>query len=448
MARFAPLWLARFVPIRVAWFHRYIYEQLRRRVLLKLRIDNAQRIYIISLLGFTFFFLFMGLDYVRYMNGKFSGDNLYFYLLLNHISFFLFLLPILTIRMNREAFALGRFKYGTFFIYSWTIFLGIMLISMAIFSLIDRDSLIMYTIYIIIANFGIIMAHRDRILLNLLSISVIGLVSFFLFHNNMELLLINLMEMVGVTSISFAVSSQIFNAYVREIDADTTLTDKSNQIEKEKNRGDELLNNILPIEIANELKANGFVKPRHFSSATIMLIDFKNFSRISKSLTPQQLIAELDYCFKNFDHITEKHRLEKIKTIGDAYLCVGGVPTSNSTHALDCIAAAREILDFLDGWKVKQVAQNEPFFEGRIGIHTGPIIAGVVGAKKFVFDIWGDAVNTTARVETSGEAGKINISQTTYDLVKSKVQCIPRGKIAIKNLDPLDMYFVEKIANN
>ena len=355
---------------------------IKKRLFIKLRIDNIQRIYIISLLGVIFFFLFMSLDYIRYTNGKSLLDGVYFYLFLNHLSFLLFIFPIIIIHANREKLTIGRFKYISVFIYTWAILSGILYISMAIFSLIERDSLIMYTIFIIIANFGMIMLHRDRVLLNLLSISAISIANLILFHNNLELLIIHFLETIGVTIISFLVSTQIFNAYVREIYADKLMGEKNRIIEKEKSRGDELLNNILPAEIADELKANGFVKPRHFSSATIMMIDFKDFSKISKSLTPQQLITELDYCFSNFDRITEKHQLEKIKTIGDAYLCVGGVPRINATHAMNCIEAAQEMLDFLAEWKVTQKAKNEPSFEGRIGIHTGPIIAGVVGAKK------------------------------------------------------------------
>src|SRR5690606_37492906 len=206
------------------------------------------------------------------------------------------------------------------------------------------------------------------------------------------------------------------------------------KIKKEKKRADKLLHNILPREIATELKTRGVVKPRHFSSATVMMIDFVGFSKLSKSLTPEQLIADLDICFKKFDCISANHNLEKIKTIGDAYLCVGGVPESNTTHPVDCIEAAIEIIAFLEAWKAEKILSRESFFECRIGIHTGPLVAGVVGDKKFAFDVWGDTVNITARIESASEPGKINISETTYELIKQKYECIPRGKIEIKNL--------------
>lgn len=419
-------------------------DKIKKKLLLKLRIDNTKRIYLISLLGLFFFCLFMGLDYLRYTNGKILSGNLYFFLFLNHLSFLFFIFPVITIGTNRKIFAKRKFKPSAFFIYSWTIFLGMALITMAILSLIDRDSLTMYTIYIIIANFGLIMVHRDRILLNLISFLAISIACIFLFHHNMELLIINFMEIIGVTVVCLVVSTQMFNAYVNKLYSDYFLKEKNKEINKEKKRGDKLLHNILPKQIAKELMSKGSVTPRYYNSATIMLIDFKDFSTISKRLTPQELIKELDYCFKKFDHLTAKHNLEKIKTIGDAYLCVGGVPNNNITHAMNSIEAAHEILTFLNEWNTKRIANNEPPFESRIGIHTGSIIAGVVGDRKFVFDIWGDAVNTTARIESNGKAGQINISQTTYDLVKTEIECDHRGKIPIKNLDPIDMYFVKK----
>jgi len=422
----------------------FVPESIRIEVLRKLRISNGKRIYVISVIGFFFAFLLLGLDYIRYNDEKLLPGSIYFYLFLNHLGFFLFIFPIITIRMNQEAFAAGRYKYGRFFIYTWAIFLGVMLITMAILTFSARTSLSIYFVYIIIANFGLLMVHLDRVLLNGVSFLAISVAILFLFFGELEIFVVNLMEALGVTVVSFVVSTQIFNAFIRQVIADKLLEEKNTEIAEEKKRGDELLYNILPKEIANELKATGKVEARQFSSATIMLLDFKNFSGISRSLTPEGLIAVLDYCFKNFDRITEVHRLEKIKTIGDAYLCVGGLPKTNQTHPYDSIKAAREMLAFLKQWKVEQMALNEPFFEARIGIHSGPVIAGVVGDKKFVFDMWGDAVNIAARVESSGEVGKINISQTTYDLVKHKITCRHRGKIPIKNQEPLDMYFVEE----
>ena len=416
---------------------------LRVEVLQKIRVSNAKRIYVLSLIGFIFAFLLLGLDYIRYSNGKLFSDNQYFYLFLNHLGLFLFIFPILTILFNRDAFYSGLYRYGRFFIYTWTLFLGAMFLTMAILTFSVRTSLSIYFIYIIVANFGLLMVHLDRVLLNGSSLLVISVAILYIFYDDLELLVSNLMEAFGVTVVSFVVSTQIFNAFLMKVISDKSLEEKNAEIAKEKKRGDELLSNILPEEIATELKITGRVKPRHFSSASILMLDFKDFSIISRTLTTEGLIAKLDYCFKNFDRISTKYGLEKIKTIGDAYLCVGGVPIANQTHPFDCILAAREMLAFLEDWKKEQIIQNEPYFEARIGIHSGPVIAGVVGDKKFVFDVWGDAVNVANRMETSSEAGKINISHTTYNLVKHKFSCSNRGKIPIKNQEPINMYFVE-----
>jgi class 3 adenylate cyclase len=160
-------------------------------------------------------------------------------------------------------------------------------------------------------------------------------------------------------------------------------------------------------------------------------------------MTPVDLVNKIDYCFSAFDQILPKYGLEKIKTLGDGYLCVGGVPTPSTDHPEQVIYAAMEILRFLDDWKLECQATKDIYFEGRIGIHTGPLIAGVVGKTKFAFDIWGDTVNIAARLESNGEAGRVNISKSTFLLVENRFECSHRGKIPIKNQEPIDMYFIE-----
>lgn len=221
------------------------------------------------------------------------------------------------------------------------------------------------------------------------------------------------------------------------------LEEKNDIIKVEKQRSEELLLNILPAAIAEELKDQGSAKTQFYNQATVLFTDFQNFSKISKELSPQQLVSDLDYCFKKFDKIVEKYGLEKIKTIGDAYMCAGGLPKSKNGHVYDVINAAMEMQDFLMNWKLEKVARKEPYFEARLGIHTGPIIAGVVGLKKFAYDIWGDTVNVASRMESSGETGKVNISDTTYQLVKDRFNCEYRGKVPAKNVGDIDMYFVE-----
>jgi class 3 adenylate cyclase len=162
-------------------------------------------------------------------------------------------------------------------------------------------------------------------------------------------------------------------------------------------------------------------------------------------MSPKELVFVINEYFSAFDHIMVKYGVEKIKTIGDAYMAVGGLPVVNGTHAMDVISAAIEIQQFMAEQKSRKEAKNELFFDIRIGIHTGPVVAGIVGVKKFAYDIWGDTVNTASRMESNGEVGKINISQTTYTLVKDKFNCVERGKIQVKGKGEVEMYFVDSL---
>jgi len=219
---------------------------------------------------------------------------------------------------------------------------------------------------------------------------------------------------------------------------------KTNKIiEYEKERSEQLLLNILPAETADELKERGSATPKHYEMVTVLFTDFKGFTRIAEKLTPQELVAELDFCFHAFDKIIDKHNIEKIKTIGDAYMCAGGIPVANTTNPVDVVKASLEITEFMEKLKRQKGARGEDSWELRLGIHTGPVIAGVVGKNKFAYDIWGDAVNLASRMESSGIPGKVNISGSTYELVKEHFKCLHRGMIEAKNKGQVDMYLVE-----
>ncbi|MEG9328279.1 adenylate/guanylate cyclase domain-containing protein [Salinimicrobium catena] len=213
-------------------------------------------------------------------------------------------------------------------------------------------------------------------------------------------------------------------------------------IEKEKNRSELLLLNILPQETALELKEKGRVAAKRFESATILFTDFKNFTHYAENLSPEELVKSVDFYFSEFDRIVEKFGLEKIKTVGDAYMCASGVPFPSEDHAERVVAAACEMLDFVNDAK-NLTSEVETRFDIRIGINTGPVVAGVVGSKKFAYDIWGDAVNIASRMETTSENGKINISENTYQLIKEKFQCSFRGEIPVKHKGMMKMYFVD-----
>lgn len=216
-----------------------------------------------------------------------------------------------------------------------------------------------------------------------------------------------------------------------------------NKISKARKRSDELLLNILPEEVAEELKEKGSADAKLIEEVTVLFTDFKGFTQLSEKLSPKELVAEINECFSAFDHIMQKHGVEKIKTIGDAYMAAGGLPTANATHANDVVLSAMEIQQFMHEHKAKREAAGQLFFEIRIGVHTGPVVAGIVGVKKFAYDIWGDTVNTASRMESSGEAGKVNISESTYELVRDRFNCTHRGKIQAKGKGEIDMYFVE-----
>lgn len=215
---------------------------------------------------------------------------------------------------------------------------------------------------------------------------------------------------------------------------------------QEKKRSDDLLLNILPKEIANELKASGGAKARKYENVSVLFSDFKNFTNISEKLSPEELVKELDYCFKGFDEIiSEYDDIEKIKTIGDAYMCASGLrnePEKSKPHNL--IRAAIRMQQFLGLRKETRQTENKEYFEARMGIHTGPVVAGVVGKNKFAYDIWGDTVNTASRIENTANINEVNISESTYDLVKDDFDCEALGKIEAKNKGFLSIFRVRR----
>lgn len=212
-------------------------------------------------------------------------------------------------------------------------------------------------------------------------------------------------------------------------------------IETEKNRSESLLLNILPEETAKELKEEGKVKAKSFESVSVIFTDFVGFTAYAKSLKPADLVNSVDYYFSKFDEIMETYGIEKIKTIGDAYMAAGGIPDPDPEHVFNIVEAAFEITEFIN--RQKESDSNEHHvFEIRIGINTGPIVAGIVGTKKFAYDIWGDTVNVASRMESSSLPGRINISESTYELIKDRYDCEYRGEIDVKNKGMMKMFFV------
>ncbi len=244
-----------------------------------------------------------------------------------------------------------------------------------------------------------------------------------------------------VSAVILIIAALLFLLYQGKQRTARALAAKNRIIEEERKRSDELLLNILPPAVAQELKTKNKVAARKYEEATVMFIDFVGFTHTAEKLTPEQLVSELDYCFTSFDRIIGQYRIEKIKTVGDAYICASGLSDKNASPS-DMVKAALQIQDFLLHLKAERMSQGLPYFEARVGIHTGPVVAGVVGEKKFAYDIWGDTVNTAARVEQACDPGRVNVSESTYWKAKYEFEWLPRGVISTKNKAPMEMYYV------
>ncbi len=266
--------------------------------------------------------------------------------------------------------------------------------------------------------------------------------------------------LVGIGVSLLLISFTIFFIYIRRANQqikeknrelsvmNNQIQERNQIIEQEKQKSEELLLNILPVPIANELKEKGSVTPKQYDMVSVLFTDFKGFTAIAERMSPTELVNELNRYFSAFDAIIKDHNLEKIKTIGDAYMCAGGLPEPNQTNPVDTVLAALKMAEYVRKEAENRIIKGLPAFDIRIGVHTGPLVAGVVGTKKFIYDIWGDTVNIASRMESSGEPGKVNVSGVTQALCEGYFNFTYRGKIAAKNKDPMDMYFVDGLKEN
>ncbi len=242
--------------------------------------------------------------------------------------------------------------------------------------------------------------------------------------------------LIGGLALVFIITVIIYRNYRNKIKTNEILDSQKTEIEN-------LLLNILPADVAQELQKHGVATARYYEKASVLFTDIKSFSKLADELSPQEVVTELNECFVAFDDIIGKYNLEKIKTIGDSYMCAGGIPRQDDSHIINIIKASLEIQEFIKERNTRRVEQNLPPWDIRIGINTGPLVAGVVGKKKYAYDIWGGTVNVASRMESNGEPGRVNISEATYELIKHKYACTHRGKIFAKNIGDIDMYFVD-----
>jgi class 3 adenylate cyclase len=414
-------------------------EQFRQR----LNIQNCRRTFIINLISISFTCLLFLLDFVRYRQGTLIGYPMNMALMVTHWLVALQIIPLVLISRNFTAIKQGAYDYGRQISLLTLILLTIAMLPMSIISLMNRSSVAIFAIYIGVINIVVLLPHRERLILNGINTAIFLAAVFWVQRNNQELLVMNLSETLALVIPNLVFATFQYNLSVKQFKNVRLLAEQKDQIKVEKQRSDELLHNILPASVVEELRDNGFAQPRKYKEATVLFSDFTGFSNICRQLTPEELISDLSYCFGRFDEIITYYGIERIKTIGDAYMCVCGVPEYTHDHALRMIQAAREMHDFLNHWEQERVAAGRPVFKARIGIHSGPVTGGVVGTAKFAFDIWGDTVNIAARMENSSSPGRINVSADTYALTKDQFNFTFRGSIPVKNIGEVEMYFEE-----
>ena len=399
---------------------------------LRMQMNNLSNIQTLTIISIVIAIGLGIVDFMRYQNGEMASHPIYKLLFLSHVLFLLMLLPYFIIRLKKKQIEAGNYPHtGKIISLSATV-ITLICLPMCILGIIDRGSFIMYAIFILVMNFILQMPHKDRIFFNLFSFSVIVGVCIYLFHDTTSVIIVRLLEIIGLTLPAFLIATARYNSQIQQFE-------NEHKIAQQKEEADQLLRNILPDEIAAELKANGKVEPKRYAQAGILFTDIVNFSQLSEERSPEQVAIELDKCFRAFDKIVRTYGLEKIKTIGDAYMCVSGVPTEHPDFAERIVDAAKAMQE----WSQNEANQGNPFGHIRIGIHVGPVVAGIVGEDKFAYDIWGKAVNIAARIESAGEIGKINISSELYVLIKNKYKCTYRGQIDVKNMNKFGMYFVE-----
>ncbi|GIX42698.1 MAG: hypothetical protein KatS3mg129_2431 [Leptospiraceae bacterium] len=274
---------------------------------------------------------------------------------------------------------------------------------------------------------------------------IVFITGMILLQHNFDKLIVNLVNGSVATVVSYLLSIVLFKYRTTDYIKNQELLETTKELYNSNKQVRELLLNIFPEKIAVELETNKYVEPRYFSNVSVLFADFTNFTQIADKISPKELIDLLNFWFSIFDDIVEKYKLTKIKTIGDAYMCVGGLPEENFSHPVDICLCALEMRKVIKEIPFLLSDEFKPLWNLRIGIHTGSVIAGVIGKTRFTYDVWGDTVNLSSRLEHSSEPGKINISKSLYDKINSFFDCSYRGRIYVKGKGEIDMYYLESI---
>ncbi len=413
-----------------------IAEEFKQEFNDRLLSGNLRKCYMISILGSFFVFPLIYLDIIRYNKGLLNNP-VSIGITISHTFFILFIPIVAFIFAKRKTIFIKKSRLKRFLVVLITLILSVSLLSMSFLGIKNTGTISVYSIFIMLINFVINIEHRWRLLINLICVFLF-VISNILFIENIVDMITNILECLGVSTPAFAFATFHYNAKIKEFT-------NAKLLKLERERSQKLLLNILPQQIAEELLLNGVSKPTFHEASTVLFTDFIGFSSKTIGVEPTLLTEVLNDYFIAFDDICKRHQLEKIKTIGDAYMAVCGVPIANQDHAKNCILAALEMIEYVKKYEHKALMNNALWFKMRVGLHSGSLVAGVVGKEKFSFDIWGETVNITARFEQKSESNRINISSTTFDLIRHDFECDYRGKIDIKNIGEVDMYFVRDV---
>lgn len=425
-------------------FKSLLPDHLRHDFMVQMDNKSIDRIQIISWLAFIMYSSLFFLDYRRFQDGLFQENPVYKTLFYLHLSGLAYLIPALATTLAKDKVKATRLSRGVIFWLTFAFMTG-NLLGQSYYSYHEYQSLSLYMIYVLVTNWTFTMNHPQRMFFNLGSflLLIVG-INIGEAAGNVRGL-VSIYEGFFFTIIAFLFGTFDYNLRAAKYLEEQELKTRTAELNAEKKKSDALLLNILPEAAAEELKRYGKTTPQRFELVTVMFTDFLDFTRISSEMNPTTLVDELGTYFAEFDRIADKHGLEKIKTIGDSYMCAGGMSERDADHVIHMIGAALEIRDYMIRVMHEKDLMGIPHFAIRIGIHTGPVVAGVVGLKKFAYDIWGDTVNTASRMELHCEPWKINISQDTLSYLGEHVEYSHRGKIEVKSKGQIDMYYVISI---